>query len=617
MHNRRPGFSRPAFATCYSWWKATQSPSPCKPGFSRLFWLFAIVAVAGCASPRSTNTHPNISPLLVTGARIWTGDDAYPEASCLVIKDGTIDYVGNDQSDAAARAGTNAIYHNANGARIIPGMIDAHLHLISGGLQLSRLQLREVPDRAAFVAAIAGRAKKTPKGEWILGGRWSTESWPDPAQPRKEWIDAVTPNNPVLLSRMDGHGALANSVALKLAGITRDGPTDPPGGAIERDPTTSEPTGILKDTAMQLVSSRVPRTPDRELDAALTAAMREANRYGLTSVHTMSPTNDIPVLVRADRDERLTLRTRVFVMENSWSDAIRGSAYDGTERFEIVGLKLFADGSLGSRTALMVDPYADNTASRKEWRGIVREYIATATHSIGPNTSLVGTEFDRTCRSAVTAGLSPAVHCIGDLANCLVLNQYEAQFGTARSEIGIQKFAKITHGIIRPRIEHAQHLRPSDIPRFAKLGVVASMQPYHKADDGRYAEAAIGPERCKTSYAFRSLLDAGAHVAFGSDWPVVTLNPFTGIHSAVTGRTLDGKTFVPEQNITVAEAIRGYTSGAAYAAGDENHLGKIKAGFAADFVILNQDPFAIPPDELANVTVKETYVAGVRVWPAP
>ncbi len=530
--------------------------------------------------------------------------------------DGRITYVGNDEAEANHFAGTNANSLNANNARIIPGLIDSHLHLISGGLQLSRLQLREVPDRAAFIAAIADRAKRTTKGDWILGGRWSTESWPDPAQPCKEWIDAVTPNNPVLLSRMDGHGALANSVALKLAGITRDGPADPPGGAIDRDPATHEPTGILKDTAMQIVSSRVPRTPDRELDAALTAAMREANRHGLTSVHTMSPTNDIPVLVRADRDERLTLRTRVFVMENSWSDAIRGSAYDGTERFEIVGLKLFADGSLGSRTALMTDPYADNTASKKEWRGIVREYIATATHSIGPNTSLVGTEFDKTCRSAVTAGLSPAVHCIGDLANCLVLNQYETQFGTARSEIGNQGFAKITHGIIRPRIEHAQHLRPSDIPRFAKIGVVACMQPFHKADDGRYAETAIGPERCKTSYAFRSLLDAGAHVAFGSDWPVVTLNPFTGIHSAVTGRTLDGKTFVPEQNITVAEAIKCYTSGAAYAADDESTLGKITVGYAADFVILNQDPFTIPVNDLDKITVRETYVGGVRVWPS-
>lgn len=580
--------------------------------------MFAIVAVAGCASPRSTNPHPNLSPLLITGARIWTGDEATPEATCLVVKDGTIDYVGNDQSDAAARAGTNAIHHNANGARIIPGMIDAHLHLISGGLHFSRLQLREVPDRAAFVAAIDERAKKTPKGEWILGGRWSTESWPDPAQPCKEWIDAVTPNNPVLLSRMDGHGALANSVALKLAGITRDGPADPPGGAIERDPTTSEPTGILKDAAMHIVSKHIPLTPDREQDAALVAAMREANRHGLTSVHTMSPWSDMAVLYRADQSGRLTLRTRVFVMEEDWRPYVKRAKSQRASYFvSIRGFKQFMDGSLGSRTAYMSQQFSDFQQGHGTCCGILRELMRRDQPNGEISESLEGSRFDALCRAVVSARYIPAIHSIGDQAIHLVLDEYERVLRSSVADTEKIGKPKIPDRAWRPRVEHAQHLQPADIPRFAKLGVVASMQPYHKADDGRYAEVAIGPERCKTSYAFRSLLDAGAHVAFGSDWPVVTLNPFTGIHSAVTGRTLDGKTFVPEQNITVAEAIRGYTSGAAYAAGDENHLGKIKVGYAADFVILNHDPFAIPPDELANVTVKETYVAGVRVWPAP
>lgn len=580
--------------------------------------ILAAFILTGCSQPHNAYFSNAIGPHLITNARIWTGDEANPEATCLVIKDGMFYYVGNDQSDAAARAGTNAIHHNANGARIIPGMIDSHLHLISGGLQLSRIQLREVPDRAAFVAAIAERAKKTSKGDWILGGRWSTESWPDPAQPRKEWVDAVTPNNPVLLSRMDGHGALANSVALNLAGITRDGPADPPGGAIERDPTTHEPTGILKESAIGLVSKLIPPTSDRELDAGLTAAMREANRHGLTGVHTMSPWSDIAVLDRADRTGRLTLRTRVFVMEGDWRPYVKMARSQRASPFvSIRGFKQFMDGSLGSRTAYMSRPFADYQEGHGSCCGILRELMRRDQPDGEISESLDGSRFDALCRAVLAAGYSPAIHSIGDQAIHLVLDEYERVLRSSIADTGKTSKPKFADPGWRPRVEHAQHLQPNDIPRFAKLGVVASMQPFHKADDGRYAEAAIGPERCKTSYAFRSLLDAGACVAFGSDWPVVTLNPFTGIHSAVTGRTLDGKTFVPEQNITVAEAIRGYTSGAAYAAGDENMLGKIKVGFAADFVILNQDPFTIAADDLAKVTVKETFVGGVRVWPAP
>ncbi len=599
----------------------------------RLFAYIGVLSATfsfGCTAPR----HP--ADLIVTGATIWTGDPDQPSATALVVRDGRFVYVGNDR-DAARYAGARTHQIDANNASLIPGMIDAHLHLIGGGLQLARLNLRNVPDRAAFIDAVARRARATAGGRWIRGGRYSTESWPDPTQPNRSWIDPVTPDHPVLLSRMDGHGALANSVALRLAGIDRDGPPDPPGGEIERDPTTRVPTGILKDSAIGLVAEHIPPPSDAELDRALTAAMREANRHGITSVHTMSPWSVLETLNRAAGAGTLTLRVRQFVNESDWQpylDIIRDSApdqsrareeavsvglartrrqsepraqasgnntkptqYNDNNMLRVVGFKQFMDGSLGSRTAYMAEPFADNPPEQPDRHGL----LSAIMHEDG--------KLQAMCDAAVAAGFSPALHAIGDEANHLALDIYEHALNP-QSEIRNPKSS-----FPRPRIEHAQHLLPADIARFGRLGVVASMQPLHKADDGRYAERAIGKERCRTSYAFRNLLDAGAPLAFGSDWPVVSLNPFLGIHAAVTGRTLDGKRFVPEQNITVGEALRAYTRGAAFASGDERHLGRIKPGYFADFVVLEGDPFTIPHETLKTLRVRQTYLAGRCVWP--
>lgn len=563
--------------------------------------------------------------LVVCNALIWTGDPGMPSATTMIIRDGRFAYVGNEEVASSPLESKHRL--DARGARIIPGLIDSHLHLISGGLQLSRLQLREVPDRQAFIAAIAERARRTPQGAWILGGRWSTESWPDPAKPTKEWIDPVTPEHPVLLSRMDGHGALANSVALRMAGIDQHGPADPPGGQIERDPKTGEPTGILKDTAIGLVRRHVPPPSAAELDAALAAAMREANRHGLTCVHTMSPWSDVDVLDRADHAGRLTLRTRVYVMEGNWGEYIgRSKSHVNDEWVTVCGFKQYADGSLGSRTAYMTAPYTDKMPGAPDCCGLPREVLQKApagsesrpSGSGHASNARAGSKLQQLCCAVAREGFSPAVHAIGDRAIHDVLDAYEAvQFSGHKPQAVVDPQSPVRNPHSpRPRIEHAQHLRPQEIPRFAQFGVVASMQPYHKADDGRYAEKAIGPERCKTSYAFRSLLDSGAHVAFGSDWPVVSLNPFLGIHTAVTGRTLDGKVFVPEQNIRVEEALRCYTSGAAYASGDEDRLGMIKTGYLADFVILKPDILKTPADMLDKVEVEATYVGGKCVWRA-
>jgi len=542
-------------------------------------------ACAGCGAARPSQVY------VVVNAKVWTGDPARPSAEAFVVREGRFAYVG-DTATARQHGGELAPVIDAGGARIVPGIIDAHLHLLGGGLQLSRLNLRNVPDREAFIAKIAERARQTSPGRWILGGRWSTESWPNPSQPTRVWIDAVTPQHPVLLSRMDGHGALANGVALRLAGIDRHGPPDPAGGRIERDAKTREPTGILRDAAIDLVRRRIPTPSDEAKDAALLAAMREANRHGITCVHTMSNWAALLTFDRARAAGRLTLRIRQYVSEDDWPDYLeRVRQHANDDWLRVVGFKQFADGSLGSRTAYMARPFADNPADRPDWCGLPGAVLSDAGYLEGM------------CVRCDAAGLSPAIHAIGDRANHEILDIYEAvakRNGPSQTR--------------RLRIEHAQHLLPADIQRFAKLGVVASMQPLHKADDGRYAERALGPARCKTSYAFRSLLDVGTHVAFGSDWPVVTLNPFLGIHAAVTGQTLDHKTFVPAQNISVTEALRAYTSGGAHAAGD-SRLGRIATHHLADFVILDADVLTVSPPALKTIHPKATYVAGRRVWP--
>lgn len=572
---------------------------------------FAAILISGC------QTHHD---LYIINARIWTNDPEMPVANSMHICDGVIVAVGNDLprkcSNATNPAVVSAKAVDANGARIIPGLIDAHLHLLGGGLQLSRLNLRDVPNRAAFIAAVAERAKTTPKGHWITGGRWSTESWPDPAQPDKSWIDPATGEHPVLLSRMDGHGALANSAALRLAGIDRNGPPDPPGGAIERDPVTGEPTGILKDTAIELVSKHVPRPSDAELDAALAAAQAEAHRHGITCVHTMSEYHELAPIDRARAAGELSLRVRFYISEDNWPDYLdKAKAHKADDMIRVCGFKQYADGSLGSRSAYMAAPFSDNPQEKTDWHGLPRDVLNARVQSAGDGAKSTSV-LEQECLDVTSNGLSLAVHAIGDQANNEVLNTYQRVRRAPPTQTPAAQESKPPSADIRSRhrIEHAQHLLPGDIPRFAQLGVVASMQPYHKADDARYAEKAIGPERCKTSYAFRSLLDAGAPLAFGSDWPVVSLNPFLGIHAAVTGRSLDGKVFVPEQNITVEEALQAYTGGAAWAAGDEKRLGRIAPGFAADFVILEEDVLEVPSARLDTVRVRETYVNGKCVW---
>ena len=533
----------------------------------------------------------HVADLIIVNAKVWTGDEAAAAATAIAVSKGRFVYVGT-AANALSWKGPRTEVVDAEGRRIIPGLIDAHVHLIGGGLQLSRLNLRDAGSREEFIAAVADRARRTPAGQWILGGRWSTESWKDPGQPTRDWIDPVTPDHPVYLPRMDGHSALVNSVALQMAGIDRKGPPDPPGGKIDRDPTTGEPTGYLREGAAELISRLIPPDPPAEQEQALKAAMHEAHRFGITTVHTMSPWPEVAAMAGAREAGWLTLRVRVYVSEDDWRAYLpKVRAFRNDDRLRVAGFKQFMDGSLGSRTAYMAEPFSDNPPDKTDRRGLL-----TAT-------ALKEGEMLRLCEAADAAGYSPAIHAIGDQANHLLLDVYEATIKADGPRAGR-----------RLRIEHAQHLLPGDVGRFASLGVVASMQPLHKADDARYAEQAIGQERCRTSYAFRSLIDAGTQVAFGSDWPVVTINPFLGIESAVVGKSLDGKTFVPEQNIGVEQALRCYTFGGAYAAGEEDRLGRIAVGQLADFAILDADVLTVARDSIGKVGVHQTYVAGKKVW---
>jgi len=529
--------------------------------------------------------------LVLLGGRVWTGDPRQPQAEAVAIGDGRILAVGRAES-VRALIGPRTRVLNVHGRLVLPGFIDNHTHFLDGGFHLLSVDLRDARDPQEFARRIAERAKTLPPGRWITGGQWDHELWPGAPLPRKEWIDPYTPNTPVFVTRLDGHMGLANSAALRQAGITRQTP-DPPGGTIVRDPQTGEPTGILKDAAMSLVYRVIPEPSDHEYDEALRAALREAARFGVTSIQDITEWAHWPVYRRAHQRGELTVRVYARTPIPEWERQRELVAREGAgdQWLRLGGFKGFVDGSLGSTTALFFEPYADAPQtsgllhSQMFPEGIMKQRIAAA---------------DR-------AGFQCSIHAIGDKANALVLDIFEEVI----RENGPRDR--------RFRIEHAQHLRPQDIPRMARLGVIASMQPYHAIDDGRWAEKRIGRERCKTTYAFRSLLDAGVRVTFGSDWPVAPLNPLLGIYAAVTRRTLDGKNpngWFPEQKITVEEAVRAYTIWGAYAEFAETVKGSIEVGKVADLVVLSRDIFAIPPEEIAQVEVLYTIVGGRIIYAA-
>ncbi len=530
-----------------------------------------------------------MADLILTNASVWTVDPDRPWAEAVAVRDGIILRVGSAK-EVRAWAGPAKETIDLKGGLVLPGFIDSHTHFLTGGFALSSVQLRDVTTREEFRARLAAKVKTLEPGEWILNGDWDHQSFSPPELPTKAWIDDLTPANPVCVTRFDGHMALVNSLALKRAGISR-ATAAPAGGEILKDPVSGEPTGILKDAAMELVAGLVPEPSFKERLRAAEAALRLAAELGLTSIHDMSDAGSFEAYQELWRRNALTARLSVYIpiTEVDLLVRLRLRGPFGDDRLKLAGLKGFVDGSLGSATAYFFEPYSDDPTTsgllnaQMFPEGIMEKRILEA---------------DR-------AGLQVAVHAIGDRANAMLLDIYERSMAANGPRDR------------RWRIEHAQHLRPEDIVRMGRLGIIGSVQPYHAIDDGRWAEKKIGKERCRTTYAFRSLLDRGVTLAMGSDWTVAPLDPLTGIYAAVTRATLDGKNpggWFPEQKISVEEAIRGFTMGGAYAEFAEARKGSISEGKLADLVVLDRNILKESPERIKDARVILTILGGKVVF---
>jgi predicted amidohydrolase YtcJ len=549
---------------------------------------FAILAilVIGCAAVAEDKP---AADLIVTNAKLYTVDKSHPRAEAVAVIGTRIVAVGTAaEIDAWRGPGTKVI--DARGRLVLPGFNDAHVHFISGGLQLDSVQLNDAESPEEFARRIGNFAKRTPKGEWITGGDWDEEKWNPPHLPAKELIDSATPDTPVFVNRYDGHESLANSAALKLAGVTAKTP-DPPGGTIVRD-AQGNPTGVLKDAAQGYVWKVAPPLSHEPRLRAAQRALAYAARLGVTSLQDMGPDRE-DVAVYSELAERGELSSRIYAVppiarvDDQVKVGLRHAW--GSDSLRLGALKAFADGSLGSTTAYFFEPYTDAPNTR----GLLNSEMIPLSKMR-----------DRMMKGDA-AGLQLCVHAIGDAAISQILDFY-AELEKA-------------HGAAdrRWRIEHSQHVAPKDFDRYAQLHVIASVQPYHAIDDGRWAERRIGPERIKTTYAFCTFLDKGVRLALGTDWTVAPLNPMLTLYAAVTRATLDGKNpngWVPEQKLKLAEAIEAYTMGSAFAEFQESQKGSLTPGKLADIVIVSDDLFAIDPKHIRDVQVDATIVGGRVVW---
>ena len=541
------------------------------------------VVLAGCS--REQAPHTQTADVVIRGARIWTGDAEQPWAQALAIADQRILAIGGD-TRISQLVGPDTELIDSPPGLVIPGFIDSHVHMMESAFELSSVQLRDAQTPAEFTQRIGNFADFMTAGEWMQGGTWDHQNWGGEL-PHKDWVDAVTPNNPIMVVRLDGHMVLANSLALELAGIDENTP-DVEGGEIVRD-ANGMPTGVLKDNAMALMTPVIPTPTIAQQDRALQQAMDYLAEQGVTTVHDMGYSWDsLASYRRAHADNALRTRIYASVPVADWQRLAeeieqRGR---GDDWLRIGGLKGFMDGSLGSHTAAFFEPFTDTPDDRGFF----------VTPPADMRDWIIGAD---------AAGLQLLIHAIGDRANATLLDNYTSAMETngARDR--------------RFRIEHAQHLRPEDIDRIAHLGVIPSMQPYHAIDDGRWAESVIGSERSRTTYAFWSLMSAGASITFGSDWSVAPASPLLGIYAASTRQTLDGahpEGWVPEQIISVGQALIAYTSGGAYAAFEEDNKGTLAAGKLADIVILDRDITMIPVPEIRDARVNRTIVGGRTVY---
>lgn len=558
-----------------------------------IFILFCLIGFsAGC-----TKTYQGPpADLVIKNAKIVTIDKNNPRAEAVAVKDEFIIAVtSSDKIDQYVGEGTTTVI-DAKGRLVIPGLNDAHIHFMGGGESMMELDFRYVHDVQTIQQMVADKVEHAKPGELISGGGWEHETFPDKKWPTKEILDAVAPDNPVILSRADGHSSWVNSYVLNMSGITKDTP-DPPNGTIVKDPVTGEPTGILKEGAGRLIKVRssvqlTAEEREQRADEALALALAEARRTGVTSIQQLN--GEYKRFQRFKEAGKLTCRvTFNMAMPSNHSeesfkrlDELRKNYPQQDNWIRFGYLKVFIDGTLGSGTALMFEPFEDD-----------------------PNTSglpmMPYERFEELIVAADALGFQTGTHAIGTRGNHWVLNAVEKAMAVN---------GRRDH---RHRSEHAQILRLDDIPRFAELGVVASMQPTHCITDKRFAEKRIGLERCKGAYAWQRLLDAGAKIAFGTDWPVEPIDPLEGLYGAVTRKDRAGEPgegWFPDQKLSMEKAIELYTLGSAYAEFMEDRKGKIKVGYLGDMVIVNDDLMTIPPEEIMSSKVDTTIVGGKVVF---
>ncbi len=519
--------------------------------------------------------------LILSNTSFFAGERA---ASQLAILAGRIIYVGDDRA-AARAAAPGATELDLGGRRAIPGLTDSHIHFLWASQSLLELNLDGLESKAAALALVRAKAAETPAGQWIRGHGWNHHVWGG-VLPSRYDLDEAAPNNPVLLTRKDGHSHWASSAVLLAAGITRETP-DPLGGLILRD-EAGEPTGILQEnTAQRLVYAVAPDLGNEQAAVALRLGMAEANRRGLTSIHNIEGGQARRIMQALHEAGELNLRVYSLLNKNELEAALDLGLRTGLgdDWFRLGHLKLFADGSLGSLTADMLAPYASDPQ---------RQGVAVMTSA----------ELEDYTLRAAAGGIAVATHAIGDRAVHRALDV----FAIARAQEG-----QTSHQL-RHRIEHAQTIDPADQPRFHALNVIASMQPIHATSDYLVADLHLGAERAGAeAYQFRRLLDLGTRLAFGSDCPVETLDPLLGLHAAVTRQRADATPvggWHPTQRLTVAEAVHAYTLGAAYASGEEASKGSLEVGKLGDVVVLDRDIYAIPAEEIKDVQVLYTIVGG-------
>ena len=524
--------------------------------------------------------------LVIKNGKVFTANDAGPWAEAVACMSGKIIAVGTGH-DIDRFVGSATRVLDVQGRLVIPGLIDAHTHFSSGGRSLISLSFRGVNTIAKVQEMVAARIKELPPGALVSGSEYDHTLFAGGNWPKKEDLDKVSPDNPVVIRRVDGHSIWVNSLALKQSGITRD-TTDPFGGEILRNPKTGEPTGILTEAATGMIRVRgdeVTSTPEQDILRGL----EYAARLGLTGVHTDSDLAEIELYHKLKAEGRLSLRIYAWLPVEGLDSYIRKGVRQGQGDDQVrVGFqKVFIDGTLGSGTALMFAPFSDQPGKS----GLPQ---------------MPEVELDALLEKAQTNGFQTGTHAIGDKGVNWVLNAVER----ARRKFGTKD--------LRHRIEHAQIIVPGDVPRFKELGVIASMQPTHCTTDMRFCEHRVGKERSKGAYIWRTLLDNGANIAFGSDWPVEPLDPMRGLYSAVTRKNIEGDFpeggWFPEQRLTVEEAVKLFTSGSAYASFEENIKGTLEPGKLADMVVLTKDLFTIPAREILTTEAAYTILGGRIVF---